>query len=139
MAARDLIHNAVRTALENDGWTITDDPLTLEYKDVQVFIDLGAERVLAAEREGKRIAVEIKSFISRSAVHDLENALGQYVVYRSMLRRLEPDRQLYIAISHIAYKSIFQREGIRALVEDNHASLLVVDIENKKVLQWMQN
>ena len=62
--------------------------------------------MLAAERDGKRIAVEIKSFISRSAVHDLENALGQYVVYRSMLRRLEPDRQLYLAVSHVADKII---------------------------------
>lgn len=74
MPARDLIHDAVRTALENDEWTITDDPLSFEYRDVQVFIDLGAERVLGAERNGEKIAVEIKSFVGQSIIHDFEGA-----------------------------------------------------------------
>jgi hypothetical protein len=40
MPAKDSIHDAVKTALIKDGWTITDDPLTLDYRGVQVFVDL---------------------------------------------------------------------------------------------------
>jgi len=78
--AKDIYHDTVRTALEKDGWTITDDPLTLRVGLRDVFVDLGAQKLLAAEREGQKIAVEIKSFISQSLVKDWENALGQYIL-----------------------------------------------------------
>jgi hypothetical protein len=62
MPAKDIYHNTVRTALEKDGWTITKDPLTLEIGDRSLFVDLGAEKILAAEKQGRKIAVEVKSF-----------------------------------------------------------------------------
>ncbi len=68
--AKDIYHDTVRTALEKDGWTITDDPLTLRIGLRDVFVDLGAQKLLAAEREGQKIAVEIKSFVSQSPVKD---------------------------------------------------------------------
>ena len=73
MAAKDKIHDAVKNALINDGWTVTDDPYTLAYaEDVTVFVDLGAERVIAAQREQEKIAVEVKTFGGPSAIHDME-------------------------------------------------------------------
>ncbi|MCU0570892.1 MAG: XisH family protein, partial [Oculatellaceae cyanobacterium Prado106] len=75
--AKDVYHDTVRVALEKDGWTITDDPLTLPIGERSVYVDLGAEKLLTAEKEGQKIAVEIKSFLSRSPVKDLEVALGQ--------------------------------------------------------------
>jgi hypothetical protein len=89
--ARDIIHGEVKNALIKDGWTITDDPYTLKYEEVEVYTDLAAERTIAAEREGHKIAVEVKSFIGRSPIHDLEIALGQYDIYRSFLELVEPD------------------------------------------------
>jgi Holliday junction resolvase-like predicted endonuclease len=62
MAACDVFHEAVKNALVKDGWTITHDPLALSFGEIDLYIDLGAERVLSAERDGQRIAVEIKSF-----------------------------------------------------------------------------
>lgn len=50
------------------------------------FVDLGAEKLFAAEKEGKRIAVEVKSFISPSVVKDLEQ-VGQYIMYLQVLDR----------------------------------------------------
>ncbi|HEY9707416.1 MAG TPA: element excision factor XisH family protein, partial [Oculatellaceae cyanobacterium] len=75
MAAKDLFHEAVRRGLEKDQWTITDDPLELEWEEVKVKIDLAAERLIAAERGEKKIAVEIKSFIGTSAISDFHTAL----------------------------------------------------------------
>jgi hypothetical protein len=59
--ARDLFHDAVRNALVKDGWIITEDPLFLKIGGVEIYIDLGAEKLIAAERNNEKIAVEIKS------------------------------------------------------------------------------
>jgi XisH protein len=81
MPARDIYHDAVKNALIKDGWTITHDPFVLRWGTIDVYIDLGAEQLLAAERQGLKIAVEVKSFVGRSDVDDLEKALGQYILY----------------------------------------------------------
>jgi XisH protein len=98
MPALDRHHVAVRNALIKDGWTVTADPLTLRVGVDRVHIDLAAERMLIAERGARKIAVEIKTFSGASKIADLEEALGQYVLYRMVLRRAEPDRDLYLAV-----------------------------------------
>jgi hypothetical protein len=90
MAAKDKFHNVVKIAIEKDGWTITDDPLFIRAEDVDFYIDLGAEKVLAAEKAGQKIAVEIKSFLGASEVNEFHSALGQFLNYRSALRLTQP-------------------------------------------------
>jgi hypothetical protein len=90
MSRKDTFHNIFRHALEKDGWTITHDPLLLRYELGNLYIDLGAEKVLAAEREGKKIAVEIKSFLQKSAVSEFHTALGQFISYRILLAEQYP-------------------------------------------------
>src|SRR5215218_9808497 len=108
MPRRDIIHQAVRNALLKDGWTITADPYLLEYGAEDLFIDLAAERLLAAERDEQRIAVEIKSFLGRSPINDLQNALGQYALYLSVLEVIDPQRKLYLAIGKTSYDELVQ-------------------------------
>lgn len=67
--AKDLFHDVVKTALIKDGWHITDDPFFMKVGGVDFFIDLGAEKIIAAERDNQKIAVEIKSFISNIINH----------------------------------------------------------------------
>ncbi len=136
--AKDIIHDAVKNALIKDGWTITDDPLTLTYEELRTFVDLGAERVIGANRNGEKIAVEIKSFIGRSAVHDLEVALGQYVLYHSLLELKEPERKLYVAVSHISYDSVFQGKAVQMLIRRNKVPLIVVNIVIEEVIKWIK-
>jgi hypothetical protein len=98
MPARDIYHESVKKALIKNGWTITHDPLTLKWGVKDMYVDLGAEQFLAAEKGVHKIAVEVKSFVSPSEVQDLQNALGQYVLYHDILARTEPNRVLYLAI-----------------------------------------
>ena len=63
MAARDIFHKAVKQALQEDGWSITRDPLSFKFGDVNFQVDLAAERLFAAEKSGEKIAVEIKTFL----------------------------------------------------------------------------
>src|SRR5262249_29839274 len=98
MPAQDRIHNSVRNALIKDGWTITHDPFTIQYEDVELFADLAAERPLAAERSERRIVVEIKSFLGPSLQRDWQVALGQYMIYRDLLSEVAPERELFLAV-----------------------------------------
>lgn len=98
MPKKDVFHDVVRRALEKDGWTIAHDPYRLEFGRIKVYADLGAEAPLGAERDGRKIAVEVKSFIGRSEMTELERAIGQYHFYRFLLIRQEPERGLYLAL-----------------------------------------
>lgn len=94
--AKNRFHQVVKTALTKDGWNVTRDPLQIKVGGVDMEIDLGAERLLAAERGEEKIAVEVKSFLANtSAISEFHTALGQYINYRAALRREEPDRVLY--------------------------------------------
>ena len=85
MPAKDIYHNAVKSALVKDGWTITADPYRILYEDAELYADMAAERPIVAERSGQKIVVEIKSFVGRSLLYDFHNALGQYIVYRQLI------------------------------------------------------
>src|SRR5262249_48866828 len=99
MPARNIYHDAVVRGLTADGWTITHDPLTISFGGKDLYVDLGAERAtLAAEKGDRRIAVEIQSFLGRSPVRSLEEAVGPYEIYRALLEESDPGRVLYLAV-----------------------------------------
>jgi hypothetical protein len=137
VAQKDIYHDAVKSALTKEGWTITHDPYPLRYADHNLYVDLGAEAPIAAEKDGRKIAVEIKSFIGRSEVVDLEQALGQYLLYRFLVTRLEPDRSLYLAVPENAYYSVFDSADGRDLVAEQGLRLLVFAPESEVIVRWM--
>jgi hypothetical protein len=135
--AKDRFHDTVRTALEKEGWQITDDPFEIDVDDVDFEIDLAAERLFAATRENEKIAVEVKSFISPSNVSDFHTALGQFLNYRDALERVELDRVLYLAVRATVYESFFQRRFIVAAVRRYQLRLIVYNIEREVIVQWL--
>ena len=138
MPAKDKYHHQVKQALINDGWTITHDPLTLSYGGREVYVDLGAERTLiAAEKATQKIAVEVKSFLSPSPVSDLEEAIGAYDVYRSLLSATEPERVLYLAVPQRTYEHIFTERFGQLLLSSIHLRLLVCDMTKEMITQWI--
>ena len=137
MAAKDRFHHVVRIALEKEGWTITDDPLSFRFGGVDVHIDLAAERFIAAERDGEKIAVEVKSFLGASVVSEFHTALGQFMNYRAVLRRKEPERRLYLAVPQAAYSDFFRRQFTQLVIEDYQLSIAVYDIDKEVISQWL--
>jgi XisH protein len=135
--AKDIFHETVKHALIRDGWVITNDPLSLKVGRKDLFVDLGAERFLAAERKGEKIAVEIKSFVGSSEVEDLRDALGQYVLYQSALVKIEPERVLYLAIRQRIYSDVFEEEIGRMLLEQGLIKLIVFDPKTEVILKWI--
>lgn len=137
MPAKDIYHDKVKNALIKDGWEITHDPLRLSWGSRDMYVDLGAEQILAAERQGQKIAVEIKSFIGLSEMDDTEKALGQYLLYRSVMSRTEPDRLLYLAVHEEVYTDIFDEPLGQLLIEDYQLRLMVFDLNEEVVLKWI--
>ena len=137
MPARDVYHDQVKSALVKDGWRITHDPLSLKWNEQDLFVDLGAEEVLAAEKSGRRIAVEIKSFIGPFQMHDLEQALGQFVLYRIALRKEYPDHELFLAVTEKVYLKLFAEPEGRILVEDENLQIIVFDAQGEEIKQWI--
>ncbi|MBR8839623.1 MAG: XisH family protein [Stigonema ocellatum SAG 48.90 = DSM 106950] len=135
--AKDKFHDVVRTALQKDGWKITDDPYEINVSDVDFEIDLAAEQLLAAERESQRIAVEIKSFISPSNVSEFHTALGQFLNYRDALETIEPERQLYLAVRLPIYETFFQRRFIISAVQRYQLRLVIYDVQREVIHQWL--
>lgn len=137
MPAKDIYHDTVKNALLKDGWTITHDPLQLSVGRKILFVDLGGIKLLSADKGESKIAVEVKSFVSRSQVDDLEKALGQYVLYEEILSRREPDRVLYLAISNDVFDSLFTEEIGQILLESNRVKLIVFNPITEEITQWI--
>lgn len=137
MPRKDVYHDSVVRLLTADGWRITDDPLTLTYGGKDLFEGLGAEPPIAAEKAGKRIAVEIKSFVGTSDVRDLEVANGQFALYRDVLAELQPDRILYMAVPLRAYNSIFCQQLGQLIVTRQDLRLLVFNEVEERIEQWI--
>ena len=99
--------------------------------------DLAAERTLAAEKGKERIVVEIKSFLGPSLHHDLQQALGQFEIYRIFLNLTEPDRILFLAISKDIYTDFFGRKSVQTVMQATQLKLVVVNLETEEVTQWI--
>lgn len=137
MPAKDIFHNCVKAALVKEGWLISHDPYSLKVGKKDLFIDLGAEKLLAAEKDSLKIAVEIKSFVSPSEIQDLENALGQYILYQNVLSRVEPERSLYLAIREAVFYKLFEQEIGQILLENKVLKLLTFNPETEVIIQWI--
>ncbi|MBD2200712.1 MULTISPECIES: XisH family protein [Calothrix] len=137
MPAKDIYHDAVKNALIKDGWLIIADPYIIKYEDAELYADLAAEKPIAAERQGQKIVVEIKSFVGKSQMYDFHNALGQYIVYRNLIQVSEPEYNLYLAIDDIVYFNFFQRPSIQLIIRQNNLQLMIVDTEQEQIVQWI--
>jgi hypothetical protein len=136
MPAKDIFHDTVKNALIKEGWTITDDPLYLDYGGVDMYVDLGAEKLIAAEKDQEKIAVEIKSFNRPSLISEFHGALGQFLNYRLVLEDIEPERKVYLAISEDVYETFFTIVFTQKAVEKYQIKLIIYDINKEVIKQW---
>ena len=138
MPRRDYYHTPIRIALEKDGWTITADPMQFVWKDKPYYPDLGAERIIAAERGLEKIAVEIKSFLGTDFNNQFYEAMGQFDSYFYALADLDPDRMVVLAITEAAWKGFFSLPHVQRLRELKNIPIIVVDVENQCIVEWIK-
>ncbi|MBD1212936.1 element excision factor XisH family protein [Dolichospermum planctonicum UHCC 0167] len=137
MPAKDLYHDGFKNALLKDGWQIIRDPYTIRYEGLKLFADLAGKKLFSAQKEDTNIVVEIKSFLSLSLIHEFQCALGQYILYRTLLRQLHPDYRLYLAVEQEAYETFFQTKGIQLVIKEYKILLIVINIVQEEIVQWI--
>ncbi|MFM7602269.1 MAG: XisH family protein [Pseudanabaena sp.] len=137
MSRRDDLHFTLRRTLEKDGWIITSDPLILVLGQTLLKADLGAEKLFTAEKEGRKIAVEIKDFDASSVISELEKTMGQLQLYQWALEEQEPERQLFLAISQAVYISQFQRPIFQIAIQRNKINLLIYAPDQEVIVKWI--
>ena len=136
MPARGVYHDAVKRALEKDGWHISDDPYHLGWGGRDLYVDFGSE-IVAAEKENSRIAVAIKSFLGRSEIAELERSIGQFIMYRTLLGRKEPERMLYLAVPNKILVNLFEDGMGKLLIEDARVQVVGYDPSREEVTKWL--
>ncbi len=137
MSAKDIFHNTVRSALEKDGWDITHEPLFLQPSQrAKIKIDLGAQKLLSAKKGNQKIAVEVKSFVGLSAISEFHTAVGQFLNYRVALKKLEPERVLYLAVPKDIYEIFFTDSFVQEVIAEYQIKLLVFQIQKQEIALW---
>ena len=136
--ARDLMHDLVKDILISEGWKITHDPYRLRYEEKKIEIDLGAERLLAAEKASERILIEVKSFLTSSAFYEFHAAIGQYINYRRIMRLNQEARTLYLALPFDVFEQLLMDEFGQLTITEEDLKLIVFDPYHKRIHQWIK-
>lgn len=123
--------------MEKDHWTITHDPFLLRIGRKKLYADLGAAHLVGAEKNHKKIMVEIKSFMGPSEMRELEQAVGQYVVYQQVIQKKTQDYTVYLAVTSKTYDNVFTDELGQLLLNNQIIRLVVFDAEQEVITQWI--
>ena len=136
--AKDIYHDLVKKALENEGWTITNDPyyLSVGIGRRKVAADFGAEKFIVAEKGLVKILVEIKSFITSSNINELHHSVGQYDFYALLLEQQEPNRIPYLAMPEDAYEDLIREPIIQTFLDRHRVKLIIFDTQNPIIHAW---
>jgi len=111
--------------------------LLLELSSGRLEIDLGAENLVAAQRDESQIAVEIKSFLAPSLTSEFHSALGQFLNYRVALKLKEPERVLFLAVPIKVYRNFFTEELAQLSIAEYQVKLLIFDPAKEEVVEWI--
>ena len=137
MPKKDNFHDAVTNALSKDGWKITNDPLFVPTEGgVNFFIDLGLEQIIGAEKNGRNIAVEIKSFDATTPVYSFYEILGQYLMYQMALGEQSSPWELYIAIADLGFKKLDDAPIFNKAIQKYELKFIIFDPISQTILQW---
>lgn len=137
MPAKDIYHDTVKKALIKDGWKITAENFQLPWGGTRTYIDIIADKLFVAEKDGRKIAVEVKSFVGKSTITEFQKALGQIIVYRFALGKKEPERELFLAVDLTVYNEFFVNPDVIELIEGENLKIVVFDKFKEVIVRWI--
>jgi len=133
MPAIDRCQQNVVQALIKEGWQVSLKPYPLSASSRRVYIDLRATR----DNSEQLLLIEVKCFAdSETTLNDLYTALGQYLVYRSLLAQRGIEADLYLAIPTQIYHRVF-KTLVGDLVEQLSIRMILVDLARERIDQWL--
>jgi hypothetical protein len=136
MPILDNCHEQVANALRKASWVVADSPVFLRADGLTFFIDIQAQQVNGSIQQ--IIVVEVKCFLDERFDQDeLYRAIGQYLLYRSVLQIRAVQLPLYLAVPSLVYERLFRKAVVQQVITDSKIKLIVVDIEHEEIIQWV--
>jgi hypothetical protein len=135
MPALDKCHPQIVRAMEKDGWQVDPLPHPLRVQNRRVFVDISATR--RVNGSGKRVLLaEVKCFAQiDSTTQELYTAIGQYLIYLTMLSQRGIDTPLYLVIPEHVYQLVF--DSTVELAFNNYGiKAIIVDLDQERIVQW---
>ena len=137
MPALDKCHPIMVRALQNDHWWPESKSPRLSVEDRTVIIDIRARRDDNGTNQ-QILMVEVKCFPDEDTITtETYTALGQYIVYRGMLEALGDTTPLYLAVPESICQTVFDIV-IMKIVRDYQIKIIVVSLEQEKIVQWIE-
>src|SRR5258708_1984321 len=137
MPKLDDCHYQIARALQTDGWQIMQNGLYVDDEFTNaLYIDIQAMRP-GNGTLARSIFVEAKCFPSPRKTPDLHRATGQYLVYRVILDDEGFSDPLYMAVPADTFEEYFNERLLKA-AKKHSIKLVVVDIEQESVVQWIK-
>jgi hypothetical protein len=136
MPRLDECHDQVVHALEKAGWSILHSPYYFVVAGRRFYIDL---QVVSSQAGAERhiIIVEIKCFSDEETeLNELYTAVGQYAVYRALLRQQGIADEVYLAVPAHAHQALFQALA-HSVVDEFGIKMVIVDLEREVIEQWL--
>ena len=137
MPPQDLYYDLVKNALRQDGWRITHNVLPLKVGADIGAGELWATQLLAADKDERKIAVAVNSFVGHSDPADLTQVLGRLALSRPRLHATEADSVLYLAVRYATYSACFAGLDGSRLLERQHMQLIVFDPRTEAIVHWL--
>ncbi|MFK7947096.1 MAG: element excision factor XisH family protein [Saprospiraceae bacterium] len=137
--AKDIIHEIVKSILIKEGWTIIADPLHISMENTpDLYIDLTADKIIIAENKTEKIAVEVKSFVGKSAQTSFYHALGQFILYRTALQDFDAERVVYLGVPSDIWDTLLKKEFYQKVIRQTNLKIILFDIQNQKSIRWIK-
>jgi hypothetical protein len=132
MPAKNRHHDVVIAGLRAEGWRITHEPFV---------VALGSYRydaALGAERDGRRIAIEIPKVVPETDLPDFQRAIGAYALFRLVLKDQDPTRELFHAAPEGVYRGIYTEPLGDMMVSSLSMRLIVFREEDGRISRWIE-
>ena len=134
--ALDSCHYQVVNALTKAGWSVEPNIYVMELDRVRIYPDIRARQVNGQVEE--LLIVEVKCFSDEDNYSDeLYRAIGQYLVYRTMIELKGVQAKIYVAIPSFIYERLFRRQVVAETIRIANIKLIVVDIDREEIIQWI--
>jgi hypothetical protein len=137
MPTQDLYHDVVRDALRKDGWRITHTALQLKARAEASAGKLWEGPWLIADKDERKVAVAVSSFVGRSNPADITETWGQLGLSRLQLHAMDSDRVVYLAVRQATYSACFGGNEGDLLLGKEHMQLIVFDPRAEVIVQWV--
>src|SRR5688572_7976880 len=138
MPTLDVCHDQVLRAFQKDGWQVVQSPSRVYVEPRYVYIDARLSRGTNGRRE-QVMLLEIKCFPDEdSTTRDFYTAIGQYLLYRAMIRELGWEYPLYLSVPASIFELVFDTSAMR-VVRESQIKIVVVDIETETITQWIES